>query len=177
MATSTLMRTGRTWVFGDHINTDLIFPNHAFRAPLAEQPRYVFSANRPGWVDQVQEGDILIAGADFGIGSARPIGGLLRACGIRGIVAETVNGLAIRNCVNYGMPVMACPGVHGLFKEGEIACIDFADGRVENLSTGRTLTGMAMPPLLADITAAGGVLQMLVARDLVEPQPTLVASK
>ena len=52
----------RVWKFGDNINTDLILPVQAFYLPAAEQPKYVFHANRPGWVDQVKPGDILIGG-------------------------------------------------------------------------------------------------------------------
>ena len=51
---------GRVWKFGDNINTDLIYPNTAFRAPEKEQHRLTFSSNRPGWVDLVKEGDLLV---------------------------------------------------------------------------------------------------------------------
>ncbi|RMF89043.1 MAG: 3-isopropylmalate dehydratase, partial [Nitrospinota bacterium] len=57
---------GRVWKFGDDINTDLIMPQVAFALPLEEQIRYVFRANRPGWVEQVREGDIIVAGRNFG---------------------------------------------------------------------------------------------------------------
>ena len=66
--------TGRVWKFGDEINTDLIFPHSAFRASPDEQCRLCMSDNRPGWSAQVQPGDILIAGKNFGTGSSRPIG-------------------------------------------------------------------------------------------------------
>ena len=64
--------TGRVWKFGDEINTDLIFPHSAFRASPDEQCRLCMSDNRPGWSEQVQPGDILIAGKNFGTGSSRP---------------------------------------------------------------------------------------------------------
>ena len=62
----------RVWKFGDNINTDLILPIQAFYLNAQEQTRHVFSANRPGWVDEVQPGDILIGGKNFGMGSSRP---------------------------------------------------------------------------------------------------------
>ncbi len=65
---------GTAWVFGDDINTDLILPGAAFLLPVKEQIKYCFSANRPGWSDKVQSGDIVVAGTNFGLGSARPIG-------------------------------------------------------------------------------------------------------
>jgi 3-isopropylmalate/(R)-2-methylmalate dehydratase small subunit len=58
--------TARVWKFPDNINTDLILPNRAFYLTPEEQVKFVFSANRPGWVDRVQPGDILIGGRNFG---------------------------------------------------------------------------------------------------------------
>ena len=61
---------GRVWMVGDNINTDLILPNKAFYLTHEEQTQYVFSANRPGWAQQVQKGDILIGGHNFGTDDA-----------------------------------------------------------------------------------------------------------
>ena len=116
-----LVREGRVWIFGDDINTDLIFPNRAFRLPLEEQHRLVFSANRPGWVDEVERGDIVVGGKNFGMGSGRPVGKLLLECGIGGVVAVSVNGLCLRNCVTFGLPALSVPEIAELFEEGERA--------------------------------------------------------
>lgn len=167
--------TGRVWRFGDHINTDLILPNVAFRLPRAEQHRLCFEAIRPGWVDQVAPGDIVVAGENFGMGSGRPVGAILLACGIRGVVAESVNGLCLRNCVNYSLPAIDCPGVTALFADGDRAEIDFRTGRVANLTTGRSLDGRPLPELLAGIITAGGVIPMLVREGYIEPEPFIAA--
>ena len=53
---------GKVWKFGDEINTDLMVPSHALGLPDSEIHRYCFSANRPGWVDQVKKGDIIVGG-------------------------------------------------------------------------------------------------------------------
>jgi 3-isopropylmalate/(R)-2-methylmalate dehydratase small subunit len=79
----------RVWKVGDNINTDLILPIQAFYLPAAEQPRYVFHANRPGWVDLVQPGDILIGGRNFGMGSSRPAARSLKNLGIACLVAPS----------------------------------------------------------------------------------------
>ena len=60
------MINGRVWKFGDDINTDLMLPGPLLTASEEEQRRAVFSANRPGWVDEVRPGDILIGGRNFG---------------------------------------------------------------------------------------------------------------
>jgi 3-isopropylmalate/(R)-2-methylmalate dehydratase small subunit len=157
-----LVRRGRVWKFGDNINTDLIFPQSAFRVPVAEQRRYVFSAVRPGWVDLVEKGDLIVAGRNFGTGSGRTVGKIFSECGIAGLVAESINGLCFRNCINYSFPAMECRGVVDLFEEGDIARIDFLSGVVTNESNGREMNGKPLPPFLADLVQSGGIIPMLV---------------
>jgi 3-isopropylmalate/(R)-2-methylmalate dehydratase small subunit len=151
----------RVWKFPDNINTDLILPSPASMLPVAEQPRYVFQANRPGWVDLVQPGDIIVAGTNFGMGSSRPAARSLRNLGLGCVVAESLNGLFFRNCVNYAFPAMACAGVSTLFEEGEIAEVDFDASTVTNATTAGSLRGKPVPPQLLDIVKAGGIYPLL----------------
>jgi 3-isopropylmalate/(R)-2-methylmalate dehydratase small subunit len=168
MTAQNLTREGRIWCFGDNINTDLIFPNGAFLLPEAEQHRLAFSANRPGWVDQVRQGDLIVAGSNFGTGSSRVVGRVLTACGIAGLVADSLNGLCLRSCVTFSFPAIECPGVLGLFEEGQSGRVDFVTGRVLNLSTGRELQGRGLPPLLLETVLAGGVVPMLVREGYID---------
>lgn len=158
--------TGRVWCFGDDVNTDLIQPMHTVFKPLDEQSRHVFEANRPGWVDLVQPGDILVAGRNFGTGSSRPAAKLLRQLGLGALVADSVNWLFFRNCVNYAFPALDCPGVSALFAEGDEASVDLEAGTVTNLTSGRSLAGRAWPPMLLEILRAGGLLDQLEERGL-----------
>src|ERR1700754_2006968 len=91
----------RAWVFGDNLDTDLMLPGPYLWASPEERATVVFSANRPGWVEQVQRGDALVAGANFGIGSSRPAALSLRMCGIGFVVAESINGLFLRTAMNF----------------------------------------------------------------------------
>ena len=168
---------GRVWKFGDNINTDLIYPNSAFRTPEAEQYKLTFSSNRPGWVNQVSPGDLLIGGANFGMGSGRPSGKVLGECGIAGVVAETLNGLCLRNCVVAGLPATQCKGVTGLFEEGDIARFDFTSGLVTNVTRNCSLQGDPVAPLLLATVADGGVLPMLVREGYVEATAYVAASR
>lgn len=149
--------TGRVWRFDEEINTDLVIPNFAVLMPIEEQLQYCFSANRPGWVDDVQHGDVLVTGRNLGVGSARNIGAVFLGLGIVGVVAESFNGLGLRNCVNSGLPSLPCPGVLTTFTEGDIAEVDWSTGAVTNLSTGTTIQGDPIPGQLQDIIAGGGV--------------------
>jgi 3-isopropylmalate/(R)-2-methylmalate dehydratase small subunit len=161
--------TGKVWKFGDDINTDLVIPNFAVLMPLEEQLQHCFSANRPGWVDEVQPGDALVAGRNFGVGSARNIGAVFHALGISGVVADSFNGLGLRNCINSGLPSLPCAGVLDLFEEGDVAEVDWTVGAVRNVTTGATGQGAPIPQALQDIVSAGGVESVLRSEGYLAP--------
>jgi 3-isopropylmalate/(R)-2-methylmalate dehydratase small subunit len=119
------------------------------------------SANRPGWADEVEPGDVLLCGSNFGVGSARPIGDVILGLGIVGVVAESFNGLGLRNCVNVGLPVLPCPGILAAFEEGEVAEVDWTNGTVSNVTRQTSLRGEPLPMALQDIVQAGGVEAVL----------------
>jgi 3-isopropylmalate/(R)-2-methylmalate dehydratase small subunit len=151
----------RVWKFGDNINTDLILPNAAFYLTPQEQLRYIFRANRPGWVDLVAPGDILVGGKNFGMGSSRPAARNLKNLGIACLVAESINGLFYRNCVNFAFPAMECSGVEAIFEEGDTAAVDFDAGTVRNVATGASLPARRIPRELLAIVEAGGIFDLL----------------
>jgi 3-isopropylmalate/(R)-2-methylmalate dehydratase small subunit len=167
-----MKHTARVWKFGDNINTDLILPIVAFYMNPAEQSRYVFSANRPGWVDLVQPGDIIIGGKNFGMGSSRPAARSLRTLQLGCLVASSINGLFFRNTVNWALPALECPGVDELFNEGDIAEVDFDEGIVRNLTQGTSLKAQPVPQQLVDIVEAGGVYELLEKQGLIAPKVT-----
>lgn len=153
---------GRVWVFAeDNINTDLMMPQTVFAKPIEVQLRSVFATYRPGWVDQVRPGDLIVGGRNFGTGSSRPASLLLRRLGIAGVVAETLNGLFYRNCINYALPAMECPSVRDFVNEGEELQIAFADGSVKNLARNEARSVAPMPEFLQAIVRAGGIRERL----------------
>jgi 3-isopropylmalate/(R)-2-methylmalate dehydratase small subunit len=157
-----LSAEGRVWLFADdNINTDLMMPQSVFAKSIEEQTRHVFATYRPCWVDQLRPGDILVGGRNFGTGSSRPGSMLLKRLGIAALVAESINGLFYRNCVNYALPAMECPSIRDFLSEGEIARIDVAEGIVQNLARGTRLAGAKMPEFLQAIVRAGGIMERL----------------
>ena len=153
--------TGRVWKFGENIDTDQMMSSDAFRLPLREQAESVFKAVRPGWADQVKKGDIIVAGKNFGIGSSRPAAQALKFLGIEAIIAESINGLFFRNCINYGLPAFNLAGVEAYFLEGEAAEVDLSSGRIKNLNSGVSLQASALPEMLLKIIEAGGIVDLL----------------
>jgi 3-isopropylmalate/(R)-2-methylmalate dehydratase small subunit len=162
--------TARVWKFGDNINTDLILPIQAFYLTSQEQARFVFHANRPGWVDLVEPGDIIVGGRNFGMGSSRPAARSLRNLGLGCLIAESINGLFFRNCVNFAFPAMECRGVFDALSEGDIAEVDFDACSVRNVTTGVTLPAIGLPPKLLDLLKAGGIYPLLESEGLIAPR-------
>lgn len=162
--------TARVWKFPDNINTDLILPGRAHYLPPEEQARLVFSANRPGWTDLVQPGDILVGGRNFGMGSARPAARSLKYLKLGCVVAESINGLFMRNCVNFGFPALVCRGVYSAFEELDVAEVSFDDCSVRNQGTGTVLKADSLPDSLKRIMQAGGLYPLLEAEGYIGPQ-------
>lgn len=161
---------GRVWIVGDNINTDLILPNKAFYLTHEEQALYVFSANRPGWSQQVKKGDILIGGSNFGMGSSRAAARSLKNLGLACLIAESLNGLFLRNCVNFAFPALECPGIHAAFVEGEEVEVEFDLAKVRNVTRGTALSGKPLPAPLMALVQAGGVYQLLEQEGLIAPK-------
>lgn len=162
--------SARVWKFGDDINTDLILPSQAFYLTAQEQARFVFRANRPGWVDQMKDGDIIIAGKNFGMGSSRPAARSLKNAGLGCLVASSINGLFFRNAVNFAFPAMECPGIYDKFSEGDLAEVDFDAATVTNKTTGVTLRATPLPPRLLELLKAGGMYPLLEKEGLIGPK-------
>jgi 3-isopropylmalate/(R)-2-methylmalate dehydratase small subunit len=165
------MISGKTWSFGDDINTDLILPAPFMYLPKTEQAKHVFEANRPGWVNEVGRGDVVIGGRNFGTGSSRPAPLALNALGVGCLLADTINPLFFRNCVAFGLPALECAGVSAAFQEGDAAEIDLKAAKVRNQRTGQVLDGLAIPEALLSLMLGGGIFPLLESEGLIGPAP------
>jgi 3-isopropylmalate/(R)-2-methylmalate dehydratase small subunit len=163
------MLSGRVWKFGDDINTDVIQPTPYMYLPAREQARHVFEANRPGWVDAVTPGDIIVAGRNFGMGSSRPAPLALRELGLGCLIADSINALFFRNCVSFGLLAVECPGVFAAFAEGDGAEIEIDRLQVRNARTCVTLPLRPIPEQLVALMCSGGIFPLLEAEGLVGP--------
>jgi len=162
--------TGRVWKFGENINTDLMLPGHVHAASEEEQARAVFSANRPGWVKEVVPGDFIVGGRNYGMGSSRPAARSLRNVGIACLIADSINGLFFRNCVNFGLLAVECPGVTGEFAESQTAEVSLADFTVRNPATGKVLQALPIPANLLALMRGGGIYPVLEKQGLIAPK-------
>ena len=158
------VRTGKVWKFGDRISTDFMMPGHRVLAnpdlTPEEAAKFCMEANRPGWAEnEVQPGDIIVAGINFGCGSSRNGSQSLNALGIAVVLAESVARIHLRNAVNTGLPTLVAPGISDFVEEGQRLEVNIVTGVVTNLDTGETLQAEAWeegsPPY--EILMAGGL--------------------
>ena len=153
---------GRAWVFPEpNVNTDLMMPAATFRMSRAEQAQHVFATYRPGWAAEVGAGDVLVGGRNFGTGSSRPAPSLMADLGIRAVIAESLNGLFFRNCINTGVAAAECPGILDIVAEPDVVRYDLRSGVVTNTRTGATIAGSSLPDELIGIIDDGGLLARL----------------
>jgi 3-isopropylmalate/(R)-2-methylmalate dehydratase small subunit len=155
---------GRVWRFGDDIDTDLIVPGRYLMHELPEIASHVMEGVRPGFSDLVHEGDIVVAGENFGSGSSREMAArALRETGIGAVVAKSFSRIFFRNSINVGLAPVECPGA-GVIEEGQTVRIDIDLGEVLVVETGSYLPAKSLPSEVAAIMEAGGLVSFLKTR-------------
>jgi 3-isopropylmalate/(R)-2-methylmalate dehydratase small subunit len=153
---------GRVWKVGDQINTDLITPGQYLTAPIEEVKKHVLEAVNPRFAKETREGDILVAGKNFGCGSSRESAPrALKALGISAVVAESFARIFFRNAVAIGLAVVPCPGVFQSFEEGETVELDLESARVKNLNRNFQLQGKPLPREMIEVLNKGGITPLL----------------
>jgi 3-isopropylmalate/(R)-2-methylmalate dehydratase small subunit len=167
---------GRAWVFGDSVDTDNMYPGFAMKLPIEEAARHVFYDLRPGWTEQVQNGDIVIAGKNFGIGSSRPVAQLFKQLGVAALVADEFNSLFLRNSINFGLPAVTIEGVSRAIQDQDHVRLDVRGAAIERLEDGAKLVGTPLPDFVLDIVAQGGLLPKLAADGYLPVDPAMAGS-
>ena len=153
---------GRAWVYGDDVNTDVIFPGKYTYTikEEAEMARHALEDLDPTFAERVAAGDVIVAGRNWGNGSSREQAvTCLRAAGIRVIIAQSFARIYFRNAVNNGLLPIVCPEAVAAIQPGEAVTVD------PERCVVRCLSGeYPFPPLspsIAAILQAGGLLPML----------------
>lgn len=150
---------GRVWTFDDDISTDHII---AGKYLGTTDPRvfaaHAFEAVDASWAKNVQAGDLIVAGDNFGCGSSReqaPVA--LKTLGIAAILANSFARIFFRNAINLGFPVVECPGLRTKVKAGDVIELDMARGEVHFTGSG-VMRFEALPPNVLEILEAGGLV-------------------
>ena len=157
---------GRVWKFGDSIETDAINPYYKYPT-MEELKLHTMETYRPEFPREVNPGDVLVAGRNFGCGSSRP-GLVLREVGIAAIVAESVARLFLRNSISRAIPIFVAPGVSGIIEDGATLEVDYPAGVVRNPASGANVRLRKCPPAIEQIFECGGLPQFAYERYLRE---------
>jgi len=150
----------RVWKFGDDVDTDVLAPGAYMKLGIEGIAPHCLEAIRPEFASQVRGGDVLVAGANFGIGSSREqAAAALVHLGVRAVIAPSYSGLYFRNAFNLGLLLLNCARA-GELRDGECITLDLQALAVTT-STGESLPCDPIPDFLLDMVAAGGLLNQL----------------
>lgn len=155
---------GRAWLFGDDVSTDLMAPGLYFKATMEVMARHCLEAADPAFAAGVQPGDILVAGRNFGMGSAREQAAMaLKHLGVGAVIALSFGRIFYRNALNFGLPVLVVPQPMPV-AAGDPLRLDPVTGRIENRRTGSVAMAAPLPAHLLPMVAAGGLMPWLKLR-------------
>ena len=153
-------------VYGDNIDTDRIIPGKYTKTlDMSQLAAHVLEDLDPTFHKRVQEGDVLVAGHNFGCGSSReqaPIA--LKAAGITAVIAKSFARIFFRNAINIGLPLLEIGdhaiGDHAITPDTTIT-FDLASGEVHDLAANKTYIAHPLPAVMLDILQAGGLVNYL----------------
>ena len=156
--------TGKVWVLGDDIDTDIIIPTEYLALKTIEDMKqYGFSPLRPELAGQIKPGDIIVAGKNFGCGSSREQAPeVIKALGIPCIIAKSFARIFYRNALNNGLLLLEQPELHDVVKEGDTITVTVNEDVEYN---GKKYPIASLPENLMEIIEAGGLVKAMRKRN------------
>ncbi len=148
--------TGKAWVFGDDVDTDVIIPA---RYLVTSDPRilekHCMEGLVPDFSTRVAPGDFIVAGENFGCGSSREHAPLaLKGAGCGGVIAASYARIFFRNAINVGLPIFECPEASKAIAEGDTLEVDTSSGTITMTGSGQVFHFSPFPPFIEEIVAA-----------------------
>lgn len=155
---------GKAWKFGNNIDTDQIYPGiYVELTEMEDIKKHALSGSaEPKFADEVQPGDIVVAGTNFGCGSSREHAAMtLKGAGVGAVLAESFGRFFFRNAINLGLPVIVCPGISKCAQKGDEIRIDIETGEVTDVTRGKVLKTTPFSPYVLNILESGGIKNMI----------------
>ena len=153
---------GKVHRFGDNINTDYIISGkYKFKTlDMNELAHHVMEDIRPDFYNEVEKGDFIVAGENFGGGSSREQAPLvIQAAGVGAVLAKSFARIFFRNAINVGLPVVECDTSD--IEEGDELKIDLVGGWVINVTKDKKTHSTPLPEVMVRILNAGGLAEYL----------------
>ena len=152
--------SGKVWVLGDDIDTDIIIPTEYLALKTVEDMKpYAFSPLRPELAGQIKPGDIIVAGKNFGCGSSREQAPeIIKALGVQCVIAKSFARIFFRNSINNGLLLIEQPTLYDDIKEGDTISVVMNEHVDYN---GKTYPIASLPENLMSIIRAGGLVKAM----------------
>lgn len=154
----------KVWVLGDDIDTDIIIPTEYLALKtVKDMSPYAFSPLRPELAGQIQPGDIIVAGKNFGCGSSREQAPeIIKTLGIKCVVAKSFARIFFRNAINNGLLLIENADLHDAVTEGDIVDVTIGEKIYHN---DKEYPIVSLPDNLMEILNAGGLVKAMRKRN------------
>ena len=156
--------TGKVWRLGDDIDTDIIIPTEYLALPGVEDMKiYAFSPLREELAGQIKEGDIIVAGKNFGCGSSREQAPeIIKQLGVRCVIAKSFARIFFRNAINNGLLLIENKDLYDHVAEGDTISVTMGE---KITADGKEYPITPLPENLMDILNAGGLVRAMQKRN------------
>ena len=156
----------KIYKYGDNVDTDVIIPARYLNAPDEKSlASHCMEDIDDKFASTVEQGDLIVAGKNFGCGSSREHAPLaIKACGVKCVIAASFARIFYRNSNNIGFPIMECPEAAEDIKPGDAVTVNFDSGLIRNETTGKEYQAAPFPAFVNGIIENGGLLKSLKAR-------------
>ena len=159
------MLQGKVFKFGDDIDTDIIVPaTYLSTFDAKELAKHCMEYTDPDFYKQVKEGDIIVAGKNFGCGSSRehaPIA--IKGCGVSIVIAKSFARIFYRNALNIGLYILECPEAADEISQGDEVKVDVDTGVITDVTTGKSFKAAPFPKFIQNIIECGGLVNAIKA--------------
>ena len=156
--------TGRVFLLGDNVDTDQLAPGQYMSGGIAKLAAHCLEGVRPSFAASVAQGDVIIAGRNFGIGSSREQAAeALKHLGLAGVVARSFAGIFYRNAINLGLPVLTAADPSAA-EDGDAAILDIENNLLDLPGKRHAIPLDPLPDNLKTLLADGGLVPHLKKR-------------
>lgn len=153
------MLKGKAWKFPDNISTDHIAPGRLFhlRSNLPEFAKHVLEDADPNFASNVQKGDFVVAGSNFGLGSSREHAPqIIKLSGVCAVIAKSFARIFYRNAINIGLLLLECD-TDGIDAQDELE-VDVREGVIKNLTKNTVINFKPLPEVMIKLQQDGGLI-------------------
>ena len=151
---------GNCWKYDDNVDTDVIIPaRYLNTSDEKELASHCLEDIDTTFAKNVEHGDIIVAGENFGCGSSRehaPIA--IKASGVSVVIAKSFARIFFRNAINIGLPILENPEVADDAQKGDKISVDLQNGIVKNITKNKEYKCAKFPQEIQDLIAQGGLI-------------------